>query len=101
MAQHLHHEEAVQHIRSPVYRNVASSPERTQSDVTMWPWEIHQDDVSLGSVLGKGEFGVVHTGCWLSTPVAIKVRNTLDKPCHCICCSALPSHRSRVVLSEF
>eukprot|EP00892_Ulva_mutabilis_P001690 jgi/Ulvmu1/11521/UM078_0010.1 len=45
---------------------------QSPSNATACPWEIQRDDLSVGSVIGKGEFGVVHTGRWHGTPVAIK-----------------------------
>lgn len=36
-------------------------------------WEIPPSALSLGTVLGEGEFGIVHKGRWNGTPVAIKV----------------------------
>lgn len=36
-------------------------------------WEICPDELIVGAVLGEGEFGVVHSGRWNGTPVAIKV----------------------------
>lgn len=36
-------------------------------------WEIPPAALSLGTVLGEGEFGIVHKGRWNGTPVAIKV----------------------------
>lgn len=41
-------------------------------------WEIPPAALSLGTVLGEGEFGIVHKGKWNGTPVAIKVRRRVS-----------------------
>lgn len=36
-------------------------------------WEIFPDDLLMESLLGEGQFGMVHKGRWNGAPVAIKV----------------------------
>eukprot|EP00892_Ulva_mutabilis_P001691 jgi/Ulvmu1/11522/UM078_0011.1 len=42
-------------------------------------WEIPPAALSLGTVLGEGEFGIVHKGRWNGTPVAIKVLKAMNQ----------------------
>lgn len=50
-------------------------------------WEIPASALSLGTVLGEGEFGIVHKGRWNGTPVAIKVLRLPHTPLPKSACS--------------
>lgn len=59
---------------SAAFCTLASNVPAALAHINHPDWEICPDELTLGAVLGEGEFGVVHSGRWNGTPVAIKVR---------------------------
>lgn len=39
-------------------------------------WEVNPENIILGQVIGKGEFGTVYKATWHNSVVAIKVLNS-------------------------
>eukprot|EP00892_Ulva_mutabilis_P012550 jgi/Ulvmu1/9668/UM055_0006.1 len=58
---------------SATFCTLASNVPAALEHINHPDWEICPDELTLGAVLGEGEFGIVHAGRWNGTPVAIKV----------------------------
>eukprot|EP00892_Ulva_mutabilis_P001689 jgi/Ulvmu1/11520/UM078_0009.1 len=52
--------------------SATNKPARQQS-VGARDWDIHPDSISVGPLLGAGDYGAVYQGRWHGTPVAVKI----------------------------